>query len=199
MKKLNGSWLGLIEGNHEAVISSNIGRVAEMICNMAKAPYLGSVSMMQFRFPKGTSSVYMAHPSFGFGGRVGDPDQIYTNKSRGLRNRFRKFTADLHLVGHAHQAVVSEPLLTQRMSYDGKTASYKYLPVSIDHTWYLSCPSLLKVYDTTDNHNYAERHGYDPADLGWFTVRYEDDGSIPCVQFKNEDGKVVMEYAPKRV
>jgi hypothetical protein len=85
------------------------------------------------------------------------------------------------------------------MVYDGVSAKYKYMPVSIDHTWYLSCPSLLKVYDTTDNQNYAERHGYDPADLGWFTVRFDDDGSIPVVQQKNEDGDVIKEYAPQRV
>lgn len=195
--KNSGDIVGLLKGNHEAVIFSKFGnlyhgtyetetgeKVEGGLCKELGINYGGFLSMFILKDGKKESHWMLTHGKVTFNYKAGEEERKETNKKVRLRDSLKLVAkADLYAAGHGHQLVISKPFKRQRLVYDSKERKMvmKLSPIG-DHSYYCMSGSFLKVYEEGVDGNYAEEILVEPADIGWLRVYMDKDLIITDVE-----------------
>lgn len=189
------SW-GLHVGNHEHKIDQKLGESTRAyLADASGVDYLTGAAFTYVNCPDGFFRLYSTHGSGSANYKAGEPQRIKTNKMVKLRNIFGKIHADMIVMGHMHQDIVSPPVYERKTTAVGKKV--KQVPVLTRDGWIAVAPSMFETAPINGElTNYAELKQYPPTTLGWIEILVERDGNIPEVRSVYENGEVKEAFGP---
>ena len=192
VKEAASSCIGIIQGNHEATPSREIGDIAETISMRSGVTYLSDVTFIEFECPDGTFTGFFAHGNGTANYRIGEPERKAVNKQIKLRQILQSFNADICGMGHLHKSITTAPCAEMRLSMQDMVV--KRRPVVVRPGWYYATPSMFKTYDQDLTHgNYGSRSLFPAVDIGWIEFDISRSGEIKCLREVDEKGSTLEE------
>lgn len=189
----SGPILGMLKGNHEAVVFSKYGNlysgqyqtesgeiVEGGLCEELGIRYGGFISLFVLTDGVNISKWLLTHGKVAFNYKAGEEERKNPNKKIRTRDSMKHTcVADLYACGHGHQLVTVSPPMKQRLCYDDKkkTLVMRKVPVG-DPNYYCMTGSFMKVYEMNVDGNYAEEMLVEPSDIGWVRVHMDSELKI---------------------
>ena len=184
--------LTILEGNHDWIISNKYGNgIKDILCKELEVPF-GTYSCKLIVNDKKGRLMFKAFLTHGYGGvnsTADDPVRREANMQLMLKRKLNRKAGDTYLMasGHTHKLLIKPPIKELYLIDDGLRPRQRYNDT--DHTspyihpdlrWYVNTGSFYKLF-TMGESGYAERHNYDPNELGFVIVRVEG-GKIQNVE-----------------
>jgi len=172
--------LVILEGNHDAKLSSHGQFVKDLICEELNIPY-GTYTCKLAIMDNKNKLMYKTFLTHGFrsvGSTADDPIRQDSNMKLQLKRHLSKKCSDcfIQAMGHTHKLIVSPPTTQLIMQDDGENITRSYTKsdptakyIHPDHRYYINTGSFMKLYEENVS-GYAEIAGYDPAELGYVKV-----------------------------
>jgi len=168
------------EGNHDSKLDTHGQFVKDLICEELGIPY-GTYTCKLSVTDNKNNLMYKAFLTHGFrsvGSTADDPIRQESNMKLQLKRHLSKKAADCAcmFMGHTHKLLVSPPTKSIYLRDDGENIVREYTKseqtanyIHQDHRWYGNTGSFMKLYEQ-DVSGYAEKAGYDPAELGYLKM-----------------------------
>lgn len=178
--------LGLLDGNHEVVLSADGHHMKHIVCAQLKVPYGTYASKFSIRTTSRTApqmyKIFTWHGARSLQSFAGDIIRQTANMKEMLKRRLKNKAGDclIMAMGHAHKLIVVPPSKKLYLVDDGKVVKQRYTGVvkgedfiPEDHRYYL-CTGGFMRYQVLGVSSYVERAGYDPVELGYPVATIEN-------------------------
>ncbi|MDI6788441.1 MAG: hypothetical protein QME51_08730 [Planctomycetota bacterium] len=187
--------LVIMEGNHDALISTRYGSLLKEVVAPALNPkknIYGTYSCkLHILDKKGQLQykVFLTHGSRSISSTADNPLRREANTKLQLQRLLQHKAGDCYIMarGHSHKLLVKSPVRELYLTDDGTKVHHAYTRgeqtadnIHPDRRWYVSAGAFYKLYHEGIS-SYAERGDYDPIELGYAVVRVVDG----CVQTIN--------------
>ena len=184
----------VFQGNHEQKLIRTHGDFIEKICERNAIMYAGYQMNILYRKLnyKNKINFYLTHGNRTFNYRAGEGRRIQTNKEVRIKDLLEPTCeADLYVMGHAHQGVLSTDALKMKLVNEtGKRYEEKYVPENQDKV-FCCCPSMFRTYQGGEN--YGTRSGFIPSEVGFIDVNLTKGLEIDDVKLIVSNGDEFIE------
>ncbi len=178
--------LGLLDGNHEIVLSADGHHMKEIVCKQLGVPYGTYTAKFSIRTTSKTApqmyKIFTWHGARSLQSYAGDVIRQTANMKEMLKRRLKNKAGDclIMAMGHAHKLIVVPPTEKLYLVDEGGKVKQKYTKVvkgedfiPEDHRYYLCTGGFLR-YQILGVSSYVERMGFDPVQLGYPVANIEN-------------------------
>ena len=179
-------------GNHELTHIRNSGNWVLNLCDELNVDYAGFQRNTLYKHKSKEFTLYTTHGTWALGGRAGEGRRKKTNKEIRIKDFMRTICyANLSIMGHAHQGILSTPHYSRQLVNTGLPEYEEFYLPDDDGRVYACCPSFLRIYQN-GYENYATGR-YEPTGVGWVDVDINENMELEDVQvWESYEGEFIM-------